>query len=243
MNNSKLLFLLISVLHTLTVQAQEAKNAAGLIFGANYSDVNYGTEFLEQYLPKSDYLIFSASGDAHYGYDIGANFTQTISNKFSASLGVIYTALEYKIDGSVSDLKPEFTRPPSSTIPVSVDGVMKYTFLNIQLGLNYSFNQTPNQGLFLTATFNSMFHLNTNWYLNVINEDLSEDVDKAITGIDQPEYNTLWFVGLGVGYHFSLGENLSLTPFLGMKYGLNPLVDGTLEPTITNLEVSINKWF
>lgn len=245
MNYLKYVFFLIFLLAAISAQTQEQeyKNAVGLTVGANYSDVNYGSEFLSQYLPKDDYLFYSASGDAHYAYNFGATFTRSLSNKFSASIGLIYTVLEYKIDGSVANQKPEITRPPSPTIPISVDGVVKYSFFDLQLAANYSFNKTPNKGLYVLATFNTLFHLNTNWYCNVVYEDLSEGVDKNITGIDQPDYNTMFFVGLGAGYHFMLSDILSLTPQVGMKYGLNPLVDGTLEPTLVNFEVTLNRWF
>ncbi len=243
MNIGRFLFLFIALIFTTSSKAQEAQNGFGIIVGANYSDVNYGSEFLDQYLPLGDYESFSSSGEGFYAYDVGLQYSRVISNKFSTSLGLIYSVLNYKIDGEVSNLKPEVMRPPSSLIPVSVDGVVKYSFMNFQLGLNYSFNQTASNGLFITATLNSMLPLNTNWYLNVINEDQSEQTDKDITGMEQPDYKTLWFIGLGIGYHIRLGENLSLTPAASMKYGLNPLVEGTLEPTVINLEVTITRWF
>jgi hypothetical protein len=243
MHGFKLLLIFVAILYTSTAHAQQAKNAAGISAGANYSDVNYGSEFLYQYLPVQDYNSISSSGEGFYAYDVGLNYSRVLSNSFSLSVGLIYSVLNYKIDGEVTDLKPDVMRPPSPDIPVSVDGVVKYSFLNFEAGLDYSFNSTINRGLFLSFDVNSMLHLNTNWYMNVVNEDQSEWTDKNIADTQQPDYNTLWFIGLGAGYHIRLGEDHTLTPLIGFKYGFNPIVDGTLEPTVINLSLALNRWF
>ncbi len=243
MKTYSLLFLLMCFFAVSSIQAQEAKSGAGIILGANYSDLNYGSEFLSQLLPVDDYLSFTSGGDADYGFDIGLNYQLAISSRFSTSIGMVYSSLQYQIEGSVSERDPSVTRPPSSDIPIEAEGAVNYTFLNIPLTLDYSFNQNPNKGLYVFASFNAMLRLNTKWNLDLTYEDFSEGEEDDMAGILEPDYNALWFVGLGAGYHIPLNEQMSLTPSLGFKYGLNPLVDGGLEPTLINLDVTFYRWF
>ena len=243
MKTLSMLFLFMSFFTVTTVQAQEAKNGAGIILGVNYSDVNYGGEFLSQFLPKDDYLSLSSGGDSDYGFDIGLNYQFAISDKFSTRVGMMYSVLKYQIEGNVSQRDPSVTRPPSPDIPIEAEGVVSYSFLNIPLTLDYSFNQNPNKGLFVFASANAMLRLNTKWNLDVTYEDMSEGTEDDMSGIIEPDYNALWFVGLGAGYHIPLSDQISLTPSFSMKYGLNPLVDGGLEPTLINLDVTFYRWF
>jgi hypothetical protein len=237
------LFIILLFSISVNAQTQKIQNALGLNFGLNYSDLNYGTEFMEEYMPKMDYLLYSAGGDADYGYYTGILYTRKLTSHLLIDLGAAFQKLGYKIEAEVNDLNPNVNRPPSSSIPISAVGALNYYFYDLNATFEYSFSRYVNQGFYLKAGANYLMHSKTAWKLDVVFEDQSEGSDTDFTKITEPEYNGLLFVDFGLGYHIGLSEKISISPEVNFSYGLNGLVDEELAPTIIRAGISIRRWF
>lgn len=230
-------------LSSIALQAQDKKIAIGFEAGLNFSDVNYGGEFFDEFLPRADYQSFQAAGEGALGYFLGLGVSRKMSNHFLLNFNAAYTSLHYQIDASVSDFNPSSNRPLSSTLPVSAMGTINYSFVNLQAGLTYSIATDARKGLQISALVGNMIHLNTDWKLDVNYEDGGTGESNAIDGLQEPEYNNLWLLGMDLAYGFSLNENLSLCPKVGFRLGLNSIVDETISPSLFEFGVGLKKWF
>lgn len=240
----RFLFVLLTAL-PFFLQAQLPRFSLEISGGLNYSDLNYGYELFdfESILPKDDYLLFSEGGQPDWGaqYGIGVNFR--VLNRMTAFAGAHYSSLSYRIEASVDNLNPNVTRAPSPEIPVGVDGLVNYNFADLHAGLNYHFFRKPENGLYASLSLSHLIHLRTLPVLGVTYEDMSTGTEEDLPAIAEPDYKGLWFAGLGLGYRIPAATRLWVTPFAEFRYGLNPLIEEELNPTMAVMGARLSVGF
>lgn len=241
----KNLITLLSILFISNLSAQQSRDIAfHLKGGVNLSDMNYGTEVIFAILPTADYGGYSLEGSDSEGFHFGIGSTVNLYKRLSANLDIDFHRFNYDAGGDVEALRFDVNRPLSSSIPIALDGTINYDFLSIQAGMQYSFNDNARQGMYVSGLLSHHIHLKTDVQLNAVFEDLSRGTVNSLAGVEQPNYNNLWMVGLGLGYDFKINETLSLAPEVEFQYGLNTIADDEIvEPTTLTGSLTLKKWF
>lgn len=227
MKSLPIIFLLL--LSASLMFSQTNPNAFKIRAGANYSDMNYGMEFVSEFLPRDEYKSFTAGGTAGTGYYFGAGLSRQVSNHFELFSNLDFARYTYAADGDVANLDPAISRPVQSDIPLAVDGKIFYSFANFDLGVNYYFSKQPRQGFFLSAILSGQFLLNKKWKMDVEYEDGSIGESSELPTIDGVEYNEfLTSLGVGIGYSIPVGNRFDLVPLVEFRSAPKGIVDNNL---------------
>ena len=227
--------IVIFLLSTFFVTAQQSSNSFKIRGGLNSTDMNYGTEFLSDFLPKDDYSSFSAGGNGSQGYYLGVGYNRILNDHFELFSNLDYASHHYEIDGNVAELRPTVSRPLNPELPTSAKGDVIYSFFNLDFGVNYYFRQKTASGLFLSALISGNFYVDSKWKVDVLYEDGSTGTSKELPG-EERDYNKLiTSVGLGVGYNVPLGNQFSIAPLIDIRLGFESLVGDEPTPSTVNL--------
>lgn len=223
--------------------AQSGKIGVSFQAGLNNSDLNEGGDLVGNLLPREDYNQYLAGGDAGRGYFFGVGVEVPVYKGLYAMAGVNYSVLRYEIEAEVNGLRPTVIRPPSPDIIVMGSGDLDYRFIEIQAGINYHLSSNPKRGLFGSLYISHFMHLNRQLDIDLVYEDDSEGKFKDEAPIDDKDYNNLWMIGADVGVKLPLTSWLTVAPKFGFQFGLNPVVDDTLNPGASTGAIQISTWF
>ena len=225
------LFLLFMVNNSAKAQETESsKFALEVRGGINYSDMNYGTEYLRGLLPTDDYTTYTVIGEGTDGYSLGIGGSWMINNRFEGVVNLDYVRFSYKGTSTVVDelLNPQSSNPRPE-VPILLASVIDYSYLNMEIGIRYSFSEDLTKGLFAGASISNMLHLNTDWSdFRVWYEDRRFSANEDFTDSqDGLAFNDLLFLGLNVGYKYKITDRLSIVPLIDFRYGLNSVAETT----------------
>jgi hypothetical protein len=209
--------------------SQTIPNAFKIRAGANYSDMNYGMEFVSAFLPRDEYQSYTAGASPGTGYYFGVGLSRQVSSHFEFFTNLDFARYTYVADGDVARLNPTISRPLQSDVPLAVDGKIFYSFANFDIGMNYYFSKQPRQGFFLSAILSGQFLLDKNWKMDVAYEDGSFGESTELPTIDGVEYNEfLTSLGVGIGYSIPIGNRFDLVPLVEFRSAPKNIVDNNL---------------
>ncbi|MEM6263530.1 MAG: outer membrane beta-barrel protein [Bacteroidota bacterium] len=211
--------------------------------GANYTNVNYGTELLETLFSPNDYTDFQANTDYGLGHFVGVGASIHFLNHFEFMASVDYVRMNGQLSGQVEQLKDDVTRPPSSLVPVNASGTISHTFISIETGVRYTFGGDITNGFFIGGFISDMIHLDTEWRIDMEYETGNSNVQSDISRVEQPDYQNLTMVGGSIGYTHPIGDRFTVSPVLDYRYGFNPLVEQAGRPMGFNLGLGTRYWF
>jgi hypothetical protein len=247
---NKILIILTTIVFMISCNnafTQFSKFQLGVNFGVNVNDINYGTDYLTQLLPIDDYNGFGTQGTPALGHTFGINGSFRLGKRFLILSNLNFSTMNYNIQGHVEDMRATVIRPPLPEVPTNLEGKVKYSFLDIQTGLAYSFNDNIQKGFFALVTLNDLIHMRTRIDLEGVDELGNEySFGQQDVQIQFTEYNNLILIGGGLGYHFVLSEKLTLSPMFTYKHALNDLTmddDKDVQPTVIDLRANLKWWF
>lgn len=82
---------------------EQSKNYYELRVGGNFSNVNYGREFVTDFLNNEDYASRLSGGDIGAGYQINLGYIRALNPKNEIRLSSGYTELGYDVEGEQSN--------------------------------------------------------------------------------------------------------------------------------------------
>ena len=236
-----LLFILIV---TCLAYGQDESKFAVTIHGAlNNSDMNYGSEFIEQIMPVGDYDGQLYGGNGTFGFDIGVGFTISPWHKVSIPFNFYYGKYGYNVEGQLIDFDPPNNRPLDPAFIVEADGKVNYTFVGLQTGVTYLFSDNFRKGFNITLLIDYMIQTGATWKLDVVYEDDSSGEFDDTAVLDNAELNNIFTLGLRLGYRIPVGEAYSVVPRFSFRGGLNPISDDSINPAFFDLGVTVMRWF
>ena len=215
------------------------KQAIQLRLGFNYSDFNYGYEFIGPVLNQNNYQFFQAGGNAAMGFEFGFSYLRPLNSRFQIGGGLYYTNFTYKIEGEVSDP----INPPAPDDPNALNGLVNYNYLTLEAKLNYLLGTKDNNRFFLQPALKGHLFLNNKRISDVSFPDTP--VKEIIRdNDDDTDYNAfLPSIALGAGYHLPINSKVSITPIVQFEYMLTPVTAGELNPMAFHFGLDINLWF
>ncbi len=238
---TRLIIIALLAMGFLSASAQ-SKFAVTLLGSINNSDMNYGSEFIEQLLPVSDYdgVLFGGSGA--FGFDIGAGVSYHVADKVAIPFSVYYGNYGYKVEGQLVDFDPPNNRPPDPALIREADGKVNYKFVGIQTGATYLFSDNVREGFNLSILIDYMFLSGTSWNLDVVYEDdrTGEYDDDFI--LEAAELNNIFTLGIKMGYRIPVGESYTLEPRFQFRGGLNSISGDTIKPAFFELGITVYRW-
>lgn len=223
-----------------SLSAQTKKLNLDAKIAANYSDLNYGSEFVASFLNNPDYNALFTSGDSDFGLQLGLGLSYELSSKSKIRGALNYHRYNYKIDGQLVDLKTTVNRPLDASIAVSVDGKVNYSFLGLEVAYLYSFKKQDTDGFFISPSISYLLNLKTDWNVDVRSETASTSEHKDLKQVVDPDINNLLIGQLELGYTVLLNR-YSISPSVAMAYGMNAVHDDALNPTVFTLGLRFSR--
>lgn len=245
MKKSTFLPLLLALLPFCLQAQKDQKIALEIRGGTNYGDPNYGYELFdfENFFPVDDYTSFRSGNGPLLGYQFGLGADYRFLRRFTLFAGADYVLMRNSVDGAVGNRNPNSTRPPSNDFPMRAEGFIHYSFIDLQAGLAFTFNERIDKGLYAGLTLNYLLPLNVAWQMEVEYEAGATGTEADFGELQEPDYNGFAMLGLELGYKLPLLKRVSLTPYAAFRYGLSPFVEEQINPTMGVLGLKVKRWF
>ncbi|MEZ4920690.1 MAG: hypothetical protein R2792_16435 [Saprospiraceae bacterium] len=207
----------------------------------NYSDFNYGSEFIRSYLPTEKYFLFETGGSGGLGFMLGMAYTRKMTERIALTAGTSFSNFSYQIDGRVRDRNPQYPFEPNE--PVEVKGAARYNYLGIDLSAQFLLGTGKWNRLYLEPGISGLIYLSNSRKYDVhfrdspVTEIIQESDESSNFRAILPALN------LAIGYRIPLNQVVSLSPFFQYQHSLGGVVNDALNPQIINLGVDAHMWF
>ena len=236
-----ILIILISLL-TFTLMGQEpGKNFFELSIGGNFSDVNYGSEFVTDFLNNEDYASRSSGGDTGGGYHVNLGYIRSLNYKNELRFSTGYTQLGYAIEGEQTDFNTGNFRPFSPEIAVELEGTVHYHFWNFALDYVYHFKSSQSNGFLISNGFSYLLNTGTSWTTDLVLETGGRGMQNNLDLISTPMVNDLWFYQVELAYQLGLNSSYFLTSGISAGLGLNSINEDTISPQVLAFTLRLSR--
>ncbi len=239
----KIPFLLVFLLASSTILMAQKQTGIfwDLELNVHASDLNYGSDIAFAYIQNGDYLSTSASSDAGLGYSAAIAGLYGLSRKSAVRVSAGYTALGEDVRGMVRELREGILRPPSGEIPITVDGSLNYSFIELGADFMYQFHEAGNSGVSASAGIGYLINLGVDWKVDVTYEtEATGQLNKLPRDLGT-DLNDLVMANLRIGYDIAIDGRNVITPMVGVDLGLNGITDDTLSPSMYTIGVRVSK--